>query len=212
LVEEIQANREQEPRSDTTPKWITYATLLFVFLTTVGVGFQDLILHNSDDTFKNTLIAQKESTETQLRAYVGIRPLGIENFGETNQILRTMRKNYGATPASELFMDKPNIAILPRNGQFSPALCDPTPPGPVNSVSLFPQQELRYDMQGSLNLSKDQIALLRDGSQYQLQFWGTLHYKDIFGKRRCTRYCWGFHGPSMTENDSDYCLQHNDAY
>lgn len=212
LIKEVQATYEKKPKKDTAHRVIDYVTLLFVILTTAGVGIQDLILHSSDETFKDTLLAQKDTNERQLRAYVGIRPLGMENFGETNQVLRTMRKNYGATPASDLFVDAPHIAIIPRNGQFAPAFCDPIPPGLANSVSLFPQQELRFDIQGQFPFTKEQIASVRDGTKFQMQFWGTLHYKDVFGKRRCTRYCWGFHGPNMAENDSDYCAQHNDAY
>jgi hypothetical protein len=212
LVTEAQATRAREPEKATT-RVIEYVTLAFVILTTIGVGFQDVILHSSDETFKNTLNVQKESSETQLRAYVGIRPLGIDNFGEPNQVLHTMRKNYGSTPASDLFVDLPKIAVIARNSQFDAALCEPSPAAPVNTVSLFPQQELRFDivLPGNL-LTKEQIASVRDGTQFQLQFWGTLHYRDAFGKRRCTRYCWGFRGPKMTENDSDYCAQHNDAY
>jgi hypothetical protein len=212
LIEEVHATREKKPEKDTAHRVIEFITLLFVILTTVGVGIQDLILHSSDETFKDTLLAQKDTNERQLRAYVGIRPLGIDNFGEANQVLHTVRKNYGTTPASDLFMDQPNIAILPRNGQFNPAICEPVPTRIVNTLALFPGQELRFEMKTNLNMTKEQIASVRNGSQYQLQFWGTIHYKDIFGKQRCTRYCWGFYGPSMAENDSEYCLQHNDAY
>ena len=59
LVEEIQTSREQKPEKDTAHRVIEFVTLLFVILTTVGVGIQDLILHSSDETFKETLKAQK---------------------------------------------------------------------------------------------------------------------------------------------------------
>lgn len=211
LIEEIQAGREQEPRADSAPNWIEYATLLFVFLTTIGIGFQDLILHSSDETFKATLLAQKKSSEQQLRAYVGITQRGIENFGMPNQVLKTMRKNYGATPAYDLIMDPVHIDVFQNTAQFPPAFCSPSPPSPINTLTLFPSQELRFEIRGQL-LSKQQIERVRSAGDYRLIYWGTIHYKDAFGDARCTRYCWSFKGENMAEGDNDYCAQHNDAY
>ena len=150
-------------------------------------------------------------TETrQLRAYVGITQRGIENFGEDNQVLRTLRKNYGQTPAIDLFMSFPNIAMAQANTQFNPALCYPAPQA-QNTFALFPGQELSYKVQGK-TLPPDQIDLIRKNPNFVMLFWGVLHYKDVFGIQHCTRYCWAFKGSDMTESANDICLQHNDSY
>jgi len=163
-------------------------------------------------TSQDQLGVMQDQEHRQLRAYVGISPKGIENFGHSDQVLHTMRKNHGATPANDLFMDQPNIRVVPiKNLQFAPAVCWPAPPRPVNTLTLFPSQELRFDFRAQ-TLTTKETELVGDGTEYQLLYWGTLHYKDVFGEMHCTRYCWAFKGAKMTENDSDYCLQHNDAY
>ena len=113
LIEEIKTRREQEPRDDNTPTWIDYVTLLFVILTTVGIGIQDLILRSSDETFKETLKAQKKSSEQQLRAYVGMTPGDIEDFGVPGkQRIRFVRKNFGTTPAYDVGFSRVGLSII----------------------------------------------------------------------------------------------------
>jgi hypothetical protein len=153
----------------------------------------------------------RDTERQQLRAYVGITQHGIENFGTPTQVLKVTRKNYGVTPAYDLFMDQPNFGVTQANGNFIAAACWPAPPAPVNTLTIFPQQELRFEIRGS-PLSKQQIDMIRNGTEYVMIYWGTLHYKDAFGAPRCTRYCWQFKGESMAENDNEFCLQHNDAY
>ena len=120
----------------------------------------------------------QDQEHRQSRAYVGITPKGIENFGQSDQVLHTIRKNHGATPANDLFMDQPNIRVVPlQNFQFAPAVCWPAPPSPVNTLTLFPSQELRFDLRAQ-TLTAKEIELVGDGSQFQLLYWGTLHYKD----------------------------------
>ena len=78
-------------------------------------------------------------------------------------------------------MDQPNIQVVPLKGAaFTPALCWPAPPSYSNTLTLFPSQELRFEIHAQ-TLSNEQIQLVRDGSEYQLMYWGTLHYKDVFG-------------------------------
>lgn len=145
-----------------------------------------------------------------LRAYVGIAQHGIENFGLPNQVLKTTRENYGQTPARDLIMDFAHFDVVPLNAQFAPVFCAPVP-SRSNTVSLFPTQETPFLIRGN-PLSKQQADLVRDGTQYMMIYWGAIHYRDAFGVDRCTRYCFSFKGPSMTENDAELCLQHNDSY
>lgn len=162
----------------------------------------------------NDLLTTTRDTEVrQLRAYVGIAQRGIENFGEPNQTIKLSRKNYGVTPAIDLGMSSPNIAVVSSapGAQFSPILCSPVPERPPNTFALFPGQEALYEIRGPL-LTNDQVAAVRKGTDFVLLLWGALYYKDTFGNSRCTRYCFSFKGQDMAESDADICLQHNDSY
>src|SRR5262245_57220047 len=64
--------RQSKPKS-----FIDVFTLIFVILTTIGVFWQACILNNTDHTFKETLAAQKKSSERQLRAYVIFTDAGM---------------------------------------------------------------------------------------------------------------------------------------
>jgi hypothetical protein len=157
-------------------------------------------------------------------AYVGIKPNGIDNFGEDSQVIKTTRKNYGLTPAIDVFMppikakvfevDKKGIAINLSESQFDPAPCMlGTPP---NTFALFPAEESLDDLRGitilenNQAMTKEQIDQVRNGS-HAMMVWGTVNFKDIFGTPHCTRYCWMFRGLSMGKQDAAACFQHNDT-
>ena len=52
---------------------------------------------------------------------------------------------------------------------------------------------------------------LKQGAGYQLVYAGIIFYKDAFGDRHYTRYCWMFTGESMAAKDAEACLGHNDS-
>jgi hypothetical protein len=185
--------------------WLEYAIFLFVVLTAAG-------------TMTAAYYARQQYTvaddveKRQLRAYVGILQHGMEHFGETNQVIKTSTKNYGLTPARDLYIDpqQQHWDVVRLNAPiFTPAMVNP--PNVQNTFTLFPSQESHYNFHGN-PLSKQQIDLVRDGTEYQLLVWGIVYYKDIFDVSHPTRYCWSFKGPSMAEADVEICLQHNDAY
>jgi hypothetical protein len=224
LVEEIQASREQGPSPESTPKWITYATLLFVFLTTVGVGIQDLILHSSDDTFKDTLVAQKKSSEQQLRAYVGMAPGDVDDFGIMGkQRIKFVRKNYGTTPAYNVGFSKIGLSIIKPGEVINTGESACLNPVIAGQITMFPTVELPWSL--TINKSPDVAAASAEKmsafspAQFQLVksgdmifvYWGTACYQDAFGTAHFTNYCWMYKGASMTSKDADACLTHNDS-
>jgi hypothetical protein len=101
--QEQKANRDASNREDRAEKNIQRWTLGFVILTTVGIFVQAAILGHSDQTFEQTLIAQKDSSERQLRAYLG--PLVPDNVADNDLIppntpsLHFKVRNYRLTPA-----------------------------------------------------------------------------------------------------------------
>src|SRR5580704_9537714 len=48
------------------------------------------------------IIISRDTEHRQLRAYVGVQPGDIENFGTQSQKIKIVRKNYGTTPAYDV--------------------------------------------------------------------------------------------------------------
>jgi hypothetical protein len=166
----------------------------------------------SADAAQAQVATARDTEQRQLMAYVGVAQHGIENFGKPNQVIKVSRKNYGVTPAIDLIMSPPAAVIAEKGkGYFLPITCNPAP-ALQNSFALFPTQEAPFEYRGlAPGVSKEQIDQVRSGS-HQIIYFGAAFYKDIFGNQHCTRFCWGFGGQSMAENDVELCAQHNDTH
>jgi hypothetical protein len=80
-----------------------------------------------------------DTEKNQLRAYIGIVPGGIDNFGDgQRQTFNFIEKNYGQTPAYDVF----NLAVLPymiqEGGQLRPTPTE-RPPN-IRSSNRFPNE------------------------------------------------------------------------
>jgi hypothetical protein len=159
---------------------------------------------------QDQLTVARDTETRQLKAYVGVSQHGVENFGQINQVLKVRRKNYGVTPANDLFMGPPNVAVIQMGTSFSPVFCFPAPKV-VNTFTLFPSQESNFEIRGN-PINKEQADLVTRGTQWALMYWGALYYKDVFGAERCTRYCFAFKGADLSESTAELCFQHNDSY
>jgi hypothetical protein len=209
LVDEAKANREQENRPDAAHKRIEIATLVFVILTTIGVFIQALVLHSSDVTFKNTLDLQRVSSERQLRAYVGVLPGELQNLGDrTKQQFTLVRKNYGLTPAYDLFVVSFGQAVI-RIGEPIPS-GGPAPADIRGTITLFPSAELAFNHRGIM-VAEDQIARVMQGDDIQMVYFGTVQYRDAFERRHFTHFCWMFTRKHTSAKEADACLGYNDS-
>jgi hypothetical protein len=189
-------------------------------LLTVGILISSIFQtrYNGDQVTasQGQLQVMGEQEKLQLRAYVGVTEHGIENFGESNQVLRATIKNYGSTPATDVFAGPIRADVLPVNSPFGPTLCIPAP-AVANTTWIYPTEEFPLEYRGpnltstGKPISKQQIDLVRDGSEYRMLYWGVVYYKDVFGGQRCARYCWQFGGQDMSANRAGMCLQHNDG-
>jgi hypothetical protein len=157
----------------------------------------------------NLVTGADTQSRRQLRAYVGVIPDGIENFGDRKtQSFKLTRKNYGATPAYDVWID-PRQTIIHIGDTIQPIPI--TPPNITGTFTIFPSAELPYYSNG-INATDKQIALVREaGSEFQIAYYGIIYYRDAFGEPHYTHYCWLFSGPSMTAKEANGCLGHNDS-
>jgi len=152
----------------------------------------------------------RDTERRQLRAYVGITPGDIQNFGDRDkQEFTIVRKNHGLTPAYNMIGISLQEVIrigapVPLN--ISTAINQGIP----DTVTLFPAMELPVHIRGT-PLSQQQLNLALDGREYQLIYYGITWYDDAFGAKHFTRFCYLFKGASMTSKDADGCLGHNNS-
>jgi hypothetical protein len=216
LIKENTANRERQP-SDKKPGWIEISTLILVIVTTGLLVVQDVILHNSDVTFRETLEAQRLSSERQLRAYVGVIPPSDDQvvnafLPPASPLVRLTPKNFGVTPAygAELLSGM-GVAPYPLPKTFTyPIQKIDTPPNPI---TIYPGT---FDIAGIVAdaarpLTQDEIASIQDGKNKRLYVWGAITYKDAFGKSHFTHFCIGFYNLTPTRVQREPCNDHNDS-
>jgi hypothetical protein len=155
-----------------------------------------------------------DTEQRQLRAYVGIVPGTVENFGIPTQHVIMTRKNYGLTPAYDIgvgALDADMVragATLPIPGAGAEGVC--LHPNLRGLITMFPNMELPLDIHGWKNWPQQQVDMVRS-RDFILIYWGTLCYNDAFGIPHYTNFCWMYQGASMTTHDADGCLQHNDS-
>jgi len=155
------------------------------------------------------------SSKQQLRAYVGVIPGAIVNFGDKeNQTFSFTIKNFGLTPAYDVFV-QPRLPEGIAASQII-ATSPNIPPTFTGTLTLFPGADHPQHIVGSPvpsefnQLIKTTAKITEPGAKL-IVYAGIVFYKEVSGKQHYTRYCWQFLGQSMTREDADGCLGHNDS-
>ena len=186
--------------------WFEWAVFVFVIATAVATAFAACYA-------RNQWLTAADTEKRQLRAYIGFLPGGVENFGDAkNQLFKMTRRNYGLTPAYNVF-SPPTLHDVVKIGGALPSTFNVTLPPNMNTKdtpSIFPSMEHTVRLPGH-QMSPTQIELARNGMEYQFIYYGIIFYDDAFGDHHYTRYCWIFKGENMTDKDADACLGHNDS-
>jgi hypothetical protein len=189
---------------------IEIATLVVLTFTLFAAGYtayEGSLLSNATGNLVKT---NADTAHRELRAYVGVIPGGVENFGDSRaQRLTIIRRNYGVTPAYNVFV-KPTLAAVMRAGDAIPQDEIDTPKL-SGLLTLFPGISLPFYVTGTEGVAKDQADLVKEGKNVLFVYAGILTYNDAFGDEHYTRYCWLFKGPSMTDRDAEWCPGHNDS-
>lgn len=160
-----------------------------------------------------------DAEKRQLRAYVGIKPGDIENFGDQkDQTWTLIGKNYGQTPAYEMGFAV-RIGDIIRAGRdtipsYNPCSIEPKQSG---FLSLSPGMDMTFYKTGTKSFSAAQLNFVRDNEGHMNEndmvfvYYGSLCYKDAFGRPHYTSFCWMYKGKSMTAKDAIACVGNNDA-
>jgi hypothetical protein len=101
------------------------------------------VAKRSADVAQDQVAAAKDTEQRQLRAYVGIIPGDVENFGEDTFEIKLIRKNYGQTPAYDVGFSQVYVDVLPPNALIISQKVDCGKPNFQASSLCSPPQSCR---------------------------------------------------------------------
>jgi hypothetical protein len=166
-----------------------------------------------------------DSEHRQLRAYVGMNPGDIDDFGISGkQRIRFIRKNFGATPAYDVGFSQLGFSIVKIGQPIDTGRSGCNTPAIPGLITMFPTTELAWTITIGKNddvrpevaaklggmFAPEEVQLVKSGDR-QFVYWGTVCYKDAFNVPHFTNYCWMYKGTSMAAKDAEGCLGHNDS-
>jgi len=137
----------QAKRRPNKPNWVDKGTLIVLLFTLGAACYAGYEADRLADGTDRLVASAGDTAKRQLRAYVGILPGDVENFGDVaNQSFTFIRKNYGATPAYDVTWSTQGQAVIQKNGQIPIA---EAPPAVVSRlVTIFPTMELPFHVIG----------------------------------------------------------------
>jgi hypothetical protein len=212
-------NNNKEQEKDKGKKRILFGLEIGV---AIGVGVYTLI---TAGLFIVSLIQIGKSTDQisvmqdtehrQLRAYVGVIPGDVENFGIPDETrFKIIRKNYGMTPAYDVGFSIVGYEITDINqltiGGSSGVQGCAKKPG-TELITMFPGTELPWTVNVKGNpFTADQIDNVRN-DKLVFSFYGNVCYNDAWERPHFTDYCWTYKGTDMSGKIADGCLIHNSS-
>jgi hypothetical protein len=183
--------------------WLEYAIFIFVIATTVATGWAAYFTQQQWEV-------TSDQEKRQLRAYVGIVPGDVENLGDIGkQTWNASRKNYGQTPAYDVAIVAYGQSII-HTGEPIPTNPPLPPPDIRGAITLFPTADLALRLKG-IAINKEKLTEFLNADGFQLVYFGTIQYHDIFDQRHFTYFCWMYSRDHPNGKDAEGCLGHNDS-
>lgn len=153
--------------------WVALWTALLVMVT----GGTAYVLWQTDHTLKETLALQRETSERQLRAYVGIE--GVDLIVDAKQLQTAIKiKNTGQTPAFDL-------AVTYQFGVHGSAdvLPAPVPPAAAQSRTYLTPGGTR-NISGAHTFAPPVTLSAIEAGTMVIYGYGRIDYRDTFGQAR----------------------------
>jgi hypothetical protein len=213
---------EQDGQEHThNERWTMRATVALAVLTlglAIGTGVLACYTYGLWNTTKTMVEETKDTGQRELRAYVGVEPDGIKD--EILSIVSPCKirfKNYGQTPALCVRVTMSRRVLrgpLPDDEPLHPQV----DPDPIHERLLEPSENRGSISGGRLPaLTVEELRMLSAGQDSEGHFvrlycYGTVEYRDVFGKNHWTRFC-HYYGDDnqFTKETAAYCHRHNDS-
>jgi hypothetical protein len=167
------------------------------------------------------IFVSRDTEERQLRAYVYVKPppFGIMGVVAGSMPYATIAfRNSGQTPAYNLRMGGnigfgqypllPNQKFIdgPYGGElFLNPEAETTTGGRVAQRNDVTPEEKQKNM-----VTQPELDSILNGETHRLYLFGDVTYKDAFGHKRHSEYCFAYFGAGPTLTAMDYCDRHNE--
>src|SRR5262249_20340403 len=159
--------------------WHEIATLTVLTFTLLAGGYaayEGSVLSSATGDLVKT---QATNAHREVRAYVGVVPGGVENFGDSRaQKVTLFRKNCGTSPAYHVVVPPTLIAVV-RVGEPIP-MAENQPASGTGLLTLFPEMSLPFTITGSGAATSDQIDQIREGKDLVFVYAGIVTYDDSY--------------------------------
>lgn len=166
-----------------------------------------------------TYCIMRGTARRQLSAYVGVKVTKLETGPDGYVAFKAVMRNYGQTPALDvtISMDR---KILPFPLSDTKGLTETTDPDPhpEASVTINPGTWARgTSSRHRVKITESELLAVgsgqtEGGQEIQLYCYGTVRFKDVFGKSHWVNYCAMFGGEfSRREGRPSLCHLHNDT-
>ena len=145
---------------------------------------------------KRTVARMDAASEQQLRAYISVTPDNVAAWNQPGNISVSFNiENHGQTVGSDLRYDY-GLDII---GRLPPdAAMPPTTDRITANNSLFPREKRPVRLEFKRTVSATEVADVETDVK-RLYVWGTLMYRDTFGKQRTTGFAFSAGGPGFAQ-------------
>jgi hypothetical protein len=203
------AKDEEGKRGETNLKYTSWTAIAATIYTAITFVLLAAGIWSAIQATKAVAIAS-DSESRQFRAYVGVVPGDIENFGipgKEKSII--IRKNYGQTPAYDVGFSGNFIKVDKKEINVG-IIANCVNPKIGGMITMFPSATLPFNVVVSDSRPPDVINAVHRGD-FVITTYGTLCYHDAFGVSHYTNYCWRYSGEDLTAKNAEGCLLANDS-
>lgn len=169
--------------------FLGWALAIIGVLQVVVFGVQAMLL-------KRTVGRMDATAEQQLRAYISVTPDNVAAWNQPGNISVSFNiENHGQTVGSDLRYDY-GLDIIGRLP--SDAVMPPTTDRITANNSLFPKDKRSVKLEFKRTVTATEVADVESDVK-RLYVWGTLLYRDAFGKQRTTGFAFSAGGPGFAQ-------------
>jgi hypothetical protein len=150
----------------------------------------------------------KSQERRQLRAYVGVKPVGQLNLSSGVTLAQPFSiKNFGLSPAFNVREDSAVVMLpYPLKGSFN--MGKQLPSTEISKVTIFPGEAFPFTASSLHTITDSDIGEVIDGKRSRLFVAAQLTYDDIFGAHHYTHVCALYGGGKQVIS---YCDRYNDT-
>ena len=152
-----------------------------------------------------------DSSEKQLRAYLSVEPQGVQIPDEGWISVPIDITNHGTTPASEIEVAGDVLLIGGDPREFNPEELGRLKGLSLTSDTMIGPGANRFHFAKVSDAFLDGHVDRVKNKESAIIHYGSIRYKDIFGRKRCTNFAFYHWGEELSDVESKRCRFGNNA-